>query len=170
MKLNNKGLSLVEVLIVIIIIAIISGGVTVGLSALMSKPADECANKIATSLKSARVTTMGKQGLELQLYQQDDCIYLKEIVTRGVGASAVTDTTVTRISEKDVVVEYKWSGGSGYTTLGATPLSIQFNRPTGGLKKNPTTNDYLSSIKISKGSRVLTIDIAYLTGQVTLTK
>ncbi len=170
MKMNDKGLSLLEVLIVVVILAIITGGVTLGLSALLSKPADECANKLASTLQSARITTMGKQGLEMELYMQNECVYLREKVTKGIGAAAETDTTVTRISEKGVKLQYKWSAGSGYVDLGGvTPLKIEFDRSTGGLKKNPTTNDYISSFKISKGSRILTIDIAYLTGQVTLT-
>lgn len=169
MKLNNKGLSLLEVLIVIVIIAIIIGGVTVGLSALMSKPADECANKLVSSLQSARVNTMGKQGLVLEVYEQNQCIYLRETITKGIGTAQEISELNTLIGQKGVKVEYKWNGASGYTTLGSSSIKIEFNRQTGGLKPDPTTSDYLTSFRISKGSRVLTIDIAYLTGHVTLT-
>lgn len=167
MRKDNKGMSLIEVLIVIIIIVIISGVVTVGMSSLLSKPADECANKLVSSLQSARVTTMGKQSLTTQFYMEDNCVYMKENITSANGASS---TPITRISEKGVVFEYRWSGDTTYNTLGnsGNPLTLEFNRPTGGLKKDAVTGKYCEEIRISKGSKVLTINIAYLTGKVSL--
>ena len=66
MKKDNRGLSLVEVIIVITIMAVLGGLMTMGISAGVSKPAEECAEKLEAALNNARITTMGKQSVELE--------------------------------------------------------------------------------------------------------
>lgn len=164
MRMDNKGLSMVELLIVVAIMAVLAGTLTVGVSAAFSKPADECAEKIATVLSNARITTMGKQNLELQFYTKDDCIYLKEIVT---AADGTVSTRESKISKKGVTVEYKLTGGGSYVPLGnsSSPLTLSFKRSTGGF--NPCSGgSYCEEIRVTKGSRVRIIKLAYLTGKV----
>lgn len=168
MKRDNRGLSLVEMIIVVAILAVVGGLMTMGISAVVSKPADECASKLEASLKNARITTMGKQSVTLKLYEKDDCIYLKEEVITAGGTSSTKDI---KIGAKDVEVSYKLVGGSTYSSLGdsSNPLVLAYKRSTGGFMEiTPGSNQYCEEIKITKGTRERFLKMAHLTGKVTL--
>lgn len=166
MRSDNRGLSLVELVIVITIMVVVGGMMTMGISAAFSKPADECAKKIETALNNARVTTMGKQSIVLELYQKDDYVYLKETVTDADGSTSVKDL---RIGAKYVAVEYKLAGDTAYNPLGdaSNPLTLSFKRTTGGFNTLPG-GGYCDEIKVSKGSKIRLVKLAYLTGKVTV--
>ena len=67
-KIDNKGFSLVELVIVMAIILILGGVAFTGLSLLTSRPVDECARKIQMVLQGNRNTTMGKLRQILMVY------------------------------------------------------------------------------------------------------
>ena len=169
MKLNNKGLTLVEVLVVLAILGILGGLATMGISAAVSKPADECAEKMAASLKNGRLSTMGKHEIELRYYQTaDGAIYLEESITR-IKTDGETSTTmdVTKIGEKGVQVEYTLTDGTT-KQLSEEDLVLSFKRSSGGFNTCNGTSAYCKEIKVSKGSRLLTLELQYLTGKVTV--
>ena len=170
MRKDNRGLSLVELVIVIAILAVVGSLVTMGLSAATSKPAEECAKKIAATLNSARMSTMGKQSVSINLYQNGDYVYAEEMVNGIV-------TKNYQVGGKGVQVEYMLEGG-GYQALGdeSSKLSLSFKRTTGGFHY-PIIGDpavdtpeskYCVEIRVTKGTRVNTLDLAYLTGKITV--
>ena len=168
MRKDNRGMSLIEVVIVVAIIAVVGAVMTVGLSSFLSKPAEECASKLSTALKAARVSTMGKQSVVLKLYQKDGYIYLREEITT-VGCATESKDII--IGEKGVEVTYATSDGTSNIALGdaAAPLVFQFNRPTGGLKPLPVSpSKYCEEVVVKKGARVMKVKIAYLTGKISL--
>lgn len=59
---QNKGVTLVEILIVVAILAIMTGAAGIGISLLYSKDAESCAKTINTMLESARMTSLAKNG------------------------------------------------------------------------------------------------------------
>ena len=59
MKNDNRGLSLVEVVIVLAIMAVLGTVVSVGVNLVTRKPADQCASRLQTVLQNNRMTTMG---------------------------------------------------------------------------------------------------------------
>lgn len=165
MKKDNRGLSLVEVIIVITIMAVLGGLLTMGISAGVSKPAEECAEKLEAALNNARITTMGKQSVELELYKKNNYIYLKEKIISADGNNSEKET---RIGAKGVDVTYKISGES-HVALSSTPVKFKFKRTTGGLEPvEVSSNRYCEEIVISKGTRVKTMKLFYLTGKVTV--
>jgi len=167
MRKDNRGLSLVELVIVIAILAVVGSLVTMGLSAATSKPAEECAKKIVSTLNSARMSTMGKQTVAINLYQESDGVYVEEVINGVVVKSQ-------KIGAKGVQIEYMLEGGGGYQALGdsSNKLSLSFKRTTGGfnypLIGGTTQSEYCESIRAKKGNRQSTISIAYLTGKLKL--
>ena len=164
MKKDNRGISLVEMIIVIAILAVVSGGVAIGIGSALSKPAEECASKITDSLKNARITTMGKKTVELELYSATDGIYLKE--TRSETGGTPTVKTI-KIGQKGVTVTYQLTGEADYTSLGGvgSPLKLSFSRATGGFNQG-AAGKYCEYIKITKGNREHTLQLQSLTGKV----
>lgn len=166
MERDNRGLSLVEMIIVIAILAVVSGIVVMGIGVAVSKPAEECARKIQQSLEGARVYTMGKQKLSLKYYVDDGCVYVQETAVAADGT--VTTKTPVKIGAKGVKVTYVLEGGAGYTDLAVTPLTLSFDRATGGFSKTECTPGFSSEIKVEKGSKVMKVTLYSLTGKVTV--
>lgn len=168
MRMDDRGLSLVEILIVVAIMAVLTGTLTIGVSAAFSKPADECAEKIVTTLNNARITTMGKQEIKMKFCVEGDEVYLIEQI-KGADGNMLPEKK-TRIGKKGVKVEYKLTGsGSTYVPLDSSGLTLSFKRSTGGFNNTPEgSSSYCEEIKVSKGNRVKIIKLAYLTGKVTI--
>lgn len=165
MKRDNRGLSLVEMIIVIAILAVVSGTVVLGISAAISKPAEECARKIQQSLEGARVYAMGKQKLTVSFYVNHGVVYAQETATAPDGS--VTVKNPVKIG-KDVDVSYQLEGAAGYVPLTSTPLTFSFDRSTGGFSKTECSPGFCDKIKVEKGNRVMTVSLYSLTGKVTV--
>ncbi|MBQ4537935.1 MAG: type II secretion system protein [Lachnospiraceae bacterium] len=166
MKKDNRGLSLIEVVIVITILAVLGALMTLGVSVAVSKPADECANKMMTSMNNARVTTMGKQSITLKYYVKNNSIYLDKEIVAETGATPFKETT--QIGAKDVKVTYRLKDETDYKDLSAYPMVLSFDRTTGGFKEEHNSGAYVEEIVITKGNRTKILKLMYLTGKVTL--
>lgn len=155
-EINNKGFSLVELVIVMAIIVILGGVAFSGLTLLMSRPVDECAKKMQLALEGNRNTTMGKFSASIEFYTAGDgSIWVREYID-GVSSEK-------QIGQNAVKVKYKLQGGGEYT-LGTTPFVVEFDRASGSLK--PGAIGTLKSFTVSRGDRSLTVSIDALTGRV----
>ncbi len=86
---DNRGYSIIELIIVLAIIAIIMGTVFYSIILIFSANAKSCANNIQRSIGDCKVTTMGKADAYMELYRNDDGIYTRMHVTESDGT--VTD-------------------------------------------------------------------------------
>ncbi|MCM1569790.1 MAG: prepilin-type N-terminal cleavage/methylation domain-containing protein [Roseburia sp.] len=171
-KLNDKGLSLVELIIVLSIMAVVVSIATLSIRGAMTKPAEECAEKIVNGLKAARITTMGKESCVLVLKQASDkdTVYLEQRITNAAG-----DTTnkLSTVGKKGVSVKLhiKGDGATSYTNLydfAPGGVELRFRRDTGGFYPIPGTSFYYDEIVVEKGDRVCKIKLANLTGNVSI--
>ncbi|MCM1185500.1 MAG: prepilin-type N-terminal cleavage/methylation domain-containing protein [Lachnoclostridium sp.] len=167
---DNRGMSLVEMVIVVAIMTVLTGVAAIGVSMALSKPVDECAEKIVSTLNGARITTMGKQEIKLRFVQNDNGVYLTETIKDASGAT--TTRPDLRIGQKGVVVRYKLVGDANYRELSGTSIELSFKRTTGGfntlIESGSDTGDYCTEIQVSKAGKEKVIEIAYLTGKVTI--
>lgn len=173
MKRDNRGLSLVEVMVVIAIMAVVGGIVTMGIGVAVSKPAEECARKIQQSLEGARVYTMGKQKLAVKYYISDGSVYAQETVTYPSGVTKVKDPE--KIGAKGTKVTYKVTDKVGCTeyNLSADPLTLSFDRSTGGINMAECSlssigDEIILEILVQRGSTVMKVTLYGLTGKVTV--
>ena len=158
MRKDNKGMSLVELIIVIAIIAILGGLITVGMNVFSQKPADECARRIQQTLENARINCMGKHDAYVNLYKDADNRIIIEEYLNGSSKGAIPVGTA-RCS-----VTYTLGNGSTGDLGGAgSPLKIEFDRTNGGLKDGING---VVEIKVTAGSRTRTVSIGYLTGKI----
>lgn len=169
MKKDHRGLSLIEIIVVIAIMSILAGTVGIGVGMALRRPVDECASKLQASLQSNRLTAMGKISAKLEIYMDDGYIYIRETIVSSDGVR----TTETRIGDRGILLEYKLSGGDALIPLpeDGSPLILSFDRSSGAFKdleEMTLPNVYCEKIVISKGDRVKELTLARLTGKVTL--
>lgn len=168
MRDNNKGLSLVEIIVVVAIMSALAGIMTIGLSSVISKPAEECGKKIVSALRDAKVTTMGKRTCYIEISQNTAGapVYLTEYIN---GTAQIP----TKVGEKNINVTLTTEGGT-YDLSDIKTIRISYKRETGGFDKASFTasgsnkNEYLRTMVISKGTKTYTINLAYLTGKITI--
>lgn len=170
MKKDNRGFSLIELIIVLAILAILSLSVSYGVGLLTDKPAEQCATKLQTYITDCRVTTMGKLNAVLYLYMDGDQLMVKKVI----------DTTETVISlGSGVAVSYRVTGdaANAYRTLGndSNPLVICFNRSSGAFESldvmgSDFAGKYCLEIKVEVpgNDKVKLLKLSYLTGKVVL--
>ena len=165
--MDNKGLSLIEVIIVICIMTVFVGIVSVGVGSVMTKPADECAEKLVSSINNARVSAMGKMNYELIIKQDGD---KAEIFIEVNGKS-------TRIGKKGIEVtctkaKKDGTSASSFYLNSAQKVTLSFDRSTGGFKpvkigdSSVDPDYYLTQIVVTMGSRSSTIKLVPITGKV----
>ena len=175
MRRNNQGMSLVEIVIVVAIMAVLTAIMSIGVGSVLSRPADECAQKIVSTVQDARVTAMGKRSCELSLKQASDgaVINVEQTISNKTDKSDAK-TNTTKVGEKGITVTVTNTKNESFKLYEVDALQIIYNRETGGFKEakyktlsdGSTHSEYIKEIKVEKGNRTRTIKFYYLTGKV----
>lgn len=169
---NNKGYSLVELIIVVAIIAVIGLGATWSIILVLSANAKTCANDIVSAISECKIMTMTKGQGEVRLIiyrdgesgtiysvlqtkdkSSSDWLPRVEDGRQKIGASRCT---VTRI-ESDGVTE------TPIPTSAGNAWEIYFDRSSGKLETTSTVD----KIHVLGGRKSYRIGIERLTGKVT---
>lgn len=168
LKQDNRGISLVEIIIVVAIMTIVGGGLYIGISAVSDKPSQQCAEKLVHSLTRHRTTAMGKKsgGTQFEIKKNTEAdggrIVAREIV-EGVPSEWIP------ISDRTVDVYYTIGGTE--TKLDSTPLVLKFKRGSGGFEKVAAVGDYCTQLRVIRGDSVNTefiVELSPLTGKVNI--
>ena len=170
-QVENKGYSLLELIIVVVIASVMLGVGILGISLLSSRPVDECARKLQVAIENNRTTTMGKLTASLDIYvgtgADDGYIMIEEFINNDGS----TPGKVSRVGEKSVKVYYKYQGDPDLHELPADPgINISFNRGSGALNPQPglPTVKYIEKLVIKRGDKQMEVSIDKLTGRVTI--
>lgn len=172
MKQNNNGYSLVEVIIVIAIMAILTGGVFFSINMVFVANAKTCANDIKNAISQCKVNTMGKSDATLEIYRDssNQCIYARQWIKESYGWQAKEPE---KISNAKVYVTYT-TDGINFTELdGTKSIYIGFDRSGGSFKEgtNPNsgmTDPIYSGFFVGGGRRRYDIELIKLTGKVSV--
>ncbi|MDE5747440.1 MAG: type II secretion system GspH family protein [Acetatifactor sp.] len=181
-KKDNRGMSLVELIIVIAILGIVIGMTGYGLALVSKKPVDECAKKIEMVLNQNRTNAMGNTEAYVGFYLKDNKVTVTEHLlnnSRATSDSAddpniIRRDTETVIGAKDVNIRlYYGAGPDDYDELPSNPnnmLKIGFRRDSGsvvGFTKVYTKIVVYKGTYVD-GTYVKTIELDALTGKVKL--
>ncbi len=135
-KLNNAGLSLVELVVVIAIMAVMAGGTASIVIAVNNAKTKSCAQSIYTDIARVKANTLAKQkGLTpaAEYYFKLKTGPQGEIVAEErVEESAVIEKV---IGVKELTVTYSGSGASG-VNVATTPAECKFDRSSGAVKSS----------------------------------
>lgn len=175
LKSNNKGLSLIELLIVVAIMTIIGGTVFLSTSVATNRHVTSCANKISTAFEQTRNLTLGKQSGKIKFWVGSDGQVYAQMYVDGttygdqvaIGHSGITVTFV-YVNPLNAGIVY-------HQDLTTTGMEISFSRSTGGITSqmfdgsaiDPSAKK-LKAIVVTNGNRSITIEVDSYTGRVNI--
>lgn len=164
MRQDNRGVSLVEVMVVVAIMAVVGGVGIWGINAMSGKPAQQCAQKVVYSLERHRTSAMSKVDAVYKLYESGGKIYVDEYLTNDAGGVdlSASPTTTTEIGASGVKVQYTLDAAPDLHEL---PLYLSFDRSSGAFKKQ-SGGSYCTQIIVKRGGREHTVTLVPLTGKV----
>ena len=182
---DNRGLSLMELIAVIAIMAVLTSFLAMGVSAIFGMDAKECASALNGYMKETKNSALSKDDQEIKIYKDVDGKYYVDFVvyqyeddlsSPGAPPSLVPNAVETEcIGKSSVTIVCRFSG-SHTITIGAlsdsvTPDSVTlgFDRASGAFKtakiNDSNTTLYCEEITVSKGSKSFTIEMIPKTGK-----
>lgn len=174
-KRDNRGVTLVELIIVMAILGVIIGMTGFGLGMITKKPVDECAKKIEMALNQNRTNAMGNTEAWLEFYMENDRAAVREKLVSSVrdAGHPVEKVRESVIGAKEVKVRlyYKVGNSESWVELDSV-RRIGFQRDTGSLTGEADGRVY-TRIEVYKGTYsptgyMRTIELDALTGKVRL--
>lgn len=158
-KNNNRGFSLVELIVVVAIGAILIGASILSIASISGTAAKQCARNIESILNKTRVTTMGKDTAVIELYKDlsDGAYYYKVTVTNGKGE---TTEETKKIGRSNLEIRYSTTFDDASKLDVSNPIKIEFDRSSGAEKTD------ISKIWVKHGSTEKTITIYKETGKI----
>ena len=192
-KNNNKngGFSLVELIVVIAIMAVLTGIASMSLASVMGVSVKQCARDIQSAANQTRVSTLGKdevimtitkgpkdpKGNKAKSSQAYYCTIVSTIVTKDGSVKKTKNEE--KIGKSNLDITYVLSDSKGNKTSDITlddthSLTIKFNRGTGAMapcmKGDGSSGGdyYCMQIKVKKNSTEKIISFYPETGKVSL--
>lgn len=152
MKSNNKGFSLIEVIVIIAIMAVLTASSMSALTYLLRGDIKKATKTLYSSITSSRTSSMAKAGDWTFVVEHD-------------GTSYVLRTMCDGVEYESEVLSYRVSS----ITIDGSPLtSIKFVKNTGAVS-SINGGDVLagySDIVITIGGNQQTLRLYYLTGKI----
>lgn len=165
MRKDNRGITFVELIIVVAIMSILVGITGYGLGLISGKPAEECAQKTMFTIEQARTKALGKFQVTCELSRNaSGMLQATETVIKAEGDTPQTTTTV--IGDANVTVVCTLSTGTTVTISGTDKIKLCFNRATGGFEPEVIGGPLCEQITVSKGSTTRNIKLIPPTGKV----
>ena len=166
-KRDNRGLSLIELIVVVAILGILSVGSISYLGLLSNHSAKETSAKLKSAMTETRTEAMSKSSASLQIYEDDSEYYVK-LTVNGNAHQPV------KIGSARVKLTYKKSNEPDNTydvpnVTSTEPLVIEFDRDTGAFKHIGIVGAdkvYCKSITVAAGSKTYVLKCERLTGKI----
>lgn len=189
---DERGFSLVELIVVIAIISIIGAGAYGMLGLLNGKYAKECATKTQSALSQTKVAAMSKSkgaalyDVYIRIYTSaDGSVYVDSVTGRGTANEARTTEKIgnARVTVSAVKGRVGTEASDSTVTLdGINEIIIAFDRsdgtfnevvntePTGLIAPAKETDVYWKKIFFTQGSVEYVLDLVPLTGKFSLSR
>lgn len=172
-KHNNKGFSMIEMIVTIAILAVITGAAVSIFSWIRNNRIRSMAGNVNTVISDTRSKTLTKGGsFELVIKRDTDSSIIAEIYSSNAGdPTSPIDTKKISSKDGDITVE---SSGTEYHVNSSYELHISFNKADGAFKEMAVYSTSGSStsgmnfdgeIKVSYAGLDRTIKLIELTGK-----
>lgn len=160
---NNKGISLIELIIVLAIMSIIAGAFFLSTAVATDKHVSSCAEKIASSLEQTRSLALGKQSGWIEISKvSGEYVYIQMYVDGKAYGDRVS------IGHSGLTVEITEEGTPSPTVynLNDHTVTIRFSRSNGSITSSPA----VTQIKVTNGRRTVVVKLDKFTGRVSVEK
>lgn len=138
MKKDNRGVTLVELIIVIAIMAVVITMLGANMYYMYHSAAKGCANSLKTAIGQTRIKTMGKKETYLYIYKDGNGYSMKTISIDSTTGSAKVETTESLVKSKVAITYTVKDGAATLKTVDSDPLLIGFKRESGKLDMTTT--------------------------------
>lgn len=149
-KLNQAGMSLVELVVVILIIGILSATAGVGISFYNRMNATGAAEKLASALERARLLTISADRTVELVLEKDDTEYFAVVKEAG----AETD----RVKIGNTALNIKVDGLQLTDTSNASDFTFSYNKSNGAFSSTKSTI-------VIEGNQTKTVYLVNATGR-----
>lgn len=157
-KLNQAGMTLIELVVVILIVGILSAGAAVGINYASRMNSTSAGEKLVSLLERTRVYTLSANGsVKLVLTEESDTYY-------GILMNGTTEVDKVALGNGNLTINVKQAGAADgdpdvVTTISSgTPYEIVYK------KENGAFADKYKQIEIS-GSETRYVQLVYTTGR-----
>ena len=164
MKRDNRGVSIIEMVIIMAILFTLLGGM-INIAGVMSgKQARECTHKMNAALASIRTETMSKstgdKDVSLTITKKNGSIYAVRKVKDSIKEDIIGDgkVKVSAYVSEEKVMDLETEGAE---------IIFYFNRETGGLQADAIQYD---EIVIEQGRVAYKVSIVPVTGKFSYTR
>lgn len=160
---NNKGISLIEIVIVVAILTIIGSVFVLSTSVATDKHITSCAEMLSSSLEQTRSLALGRKNASIKIWQETsgDVIKVQMIVD---NANYGNEVAIGREGTTVTVTEGFGLSATTYdlSTKGLTGVTVSFSRSNGSVIGSPT----YSSFEITNGHRKMLVNLDKFSGRV----
>lgn len=186
MNKKNGGYSLVELIIVIAIMAVLTGVAIIGINSVSGMKAKSCAEQILSYMNETKTNALGFDGSKLKLYRESDStkvdvgtyVYSYSIdpgTGKEVRSLTALSSSTNVVGEKVVNVKVKLTDGNEYD-LETYDVYVGFNRSSGAFTPvevnqgatvvySSADKKYIEEIKVTQNANTYTIKCVHQTGK-----
>lgn len=162
---DNKGFSLVELIIVIALMAVLGSAMFFSYTLLIGQYARQCANNISAALdkeknyaltRSATIDcymelTKDSKGIHVKYFIPSNAIALGDSVDHWVEVTGDTK----KIGTKNVEVSFELEGGTTIDLAEGQSLKFVYNRTSGAMKGVVSSDGTTKGLPLDAGGNVL---------------
>ena len=133
MKKNNKGFTLVEMIIVVSIFAILLGILAPSLNSVLGFRVQRAANSIGAALDKTKTEAMNRLVGVMELERRADGYYISYHLDRG-KISGVVEDQPEKIAPRGTIISYKSQNGTETEMSVGENLLITYDREDGSFR------------------------------------
>ena len=155
---DQKGFSLVELVVVIAIMGVLAVGGLLSMSLVFGQNIKSCYKELESYLQQTRMMAMSRADATLKIYTKVDGVYVYPSV----------ENREIKIGKVGISVSYHDTNGNTVDVTGATELEISFDRSSGAFKPisiSSGVSNYCDMIKLTDGDRTYQLKLAPKTGK-----